>query len=272
MSILTDPTTPPVRQTSGSLQIKRTGARRPGLVPNEIVVFLEGGCGDTVNLMEQMAINLDVLLSNRVPELGPTQVHHLPLKTRLFKAASMLLARIAPHDVFARVSAESDTVRAVGAIAVGVCADLPSSARLQLLGPFADDEHFGVREWAWIGLREREGEALFELVDGLRTWASSGSPNLRRFAIEVSRPRGVWCRHLEGIKEDPEPARRLLDQLMTDSSPYVQKSVGNWLNDARWTRPDWVEDFCDNWLFRSDISETRAICRRALRRDQRSPS
>lgn len=227
---------------------------------------------ETVNLMEQISIDIDSLISNRLPELGRTTLGLLPMKQRFFEAAAMLAGAVPPSEIRRRVSVEGDTVRAIGAVAIGAFAPVPATERLAMLRPFANDAHFGVREWSWIALREREGDRIVDLIDELGLWAGSDSQNIRRFASEVTRPRGVWCRHVRSLQANPEEARLLLDLLMGDEARYVQLSVGNWLNDARRTRPDWVESYCSEWIDRTGSEATSAICRRALRRpDPRPP-
>lgn len=137
--------------------------------------------------------------------------------------------------------------------------------RLQLLRPFADDRHFGVREWAWIGLRDSLVENMLELHASLATWSHSAAPNVRRFASEITRPRGVWCRYLRYLRRDPAKAGAILEPLRSDESRYVRLSVGNWLNDAGKDNPEWVHSICSRWLEESPTQHTQWICARGTR-------
>ena len=105
-------------------------------------------------------------------------------------------------------------------------------------------------------------QLLDEILSG---WASSKDENIRRFTTESIRPRGVWCKHIERLKTEPELALPVLEKLKTDSSKYVQDSVGNWLNDASKTSPDFVEDLCERWQSESANKHTEKIIRKALR-------
>ena len=71
--------------------------------------------------------------------------------------------------------------------------------------------------------------------------------------------------HIAALKDQPELGLPILQPLMSDPSKYVKDSVGNWLNDASKSKPDWVRALIDKWLAKSDTSDTAYIAKRGLR-------
>jgi 3-methyladenine DNA glycosylase AlkC len=131
--------------------------------------------------------------------------------------------------------------------------------------PSADDGHFGVREWAWLGIRAHIAANICEAIDVLTTWTQSTSPRVRRFATEATRPRGVWATRIELLLETPDLGLPLLERLRNDNDKYVQDSVANWVNDVARSRPSWTRDLCARWMHELPSPRTKRICQRALR-------
>ncbi len=159
----------------------------------------------------------------------------------------------------------SDVVRQWAAYAVNdPHQSMTLQERLTLTLPFAADHHMSVRECAWMAFRPYLIRSLETGLRLLEPATRSLNPNVRRFAIEVTRPRSVWGAHIGDLKRKPEKAIALLKNVREDESRYVRLAAGNWLNDASKTRPDWVIEVCQNWSL-SQNKRTRAIVRRGLR-------
>ncbi len=157
----------------------------------------------------------------------------------------------------------SDTVRGWAAYAVGLLPHLTLEERLVMIRPLADDAHFGVREWAWMGVRAAIAADPARALALLAPWTAETSPFLRRFASEATRPRGVWCAHVGALRADPTPGLMVLEPLSADPERYVQDSVANWLNDAGKDHPDWVRAVCARW--NGGAKATAYIVKRATR-------
>ncbi len=137
--------------------------------------------------------------------------------------------------------------------------------RIEATRRFAADPHMAVREFAWMALRPHLTADLKRAFRLLQPWSLERDAHVRRCAVETTRPRGVWCAHILELKQQPELGRRLLDAVSADDSLYVRKSVGNWINDASKTRPDWVRSLAREWLAESDHPHTRWIVRHGMR-------
>ncbi|HED54803.1 MAG TPA: DNA alkylation repair protein [Phycisphaerales bacterium] len=251
----------------------RTGASSPKDVPKHVLRALNRGEIETVNLGEWLAVDTAELLQNVAPELGKEGVRLLTdnpdmgLMDRWRTASRLLLDHFGDGAIDRFADHPSDTVRGWVCAIIGMTDSKgwTLKKRLARIRPFADDPHFGVRENAWLGVRGRIIDDVDRAVALLTPWTNAGSANIRRFASEATRPRGVWCAHIPALKTDPAKAMPLLEPLRADPAKYVQDSVGNWLNDAGKTEPEFVIELTERWLEESPGTETARIVRRARR-------
>jgi 3-methyladenine DNA glycosylase AlkC len=249
--------------------VTRTGSLKPSNVPIDVLNQLNLGTIETVNLAECLAVDFASLIAQVVPELATVAKSRiLPadgITKRMAAAGSLLLEHFGAAGVEELAAHPSDTVRGWAAYLLAAIPDRSLVERLNSIQPFADDHHFGVREWAWLAVRPDVAAQIDEAMPLLMPWVSDASPNIRRFAIEATRPRGVWCAHIPKLKQHPELGLNLLEPVRADDSRYVRDSASNWLNDAAKSRPEWVQMVCQRWQLESNVPETKKLCTRALR-------
>jgi 3-methyladenine DNA glycosylase AlkC len=244
----------------------RKGSSRRADIPLQTLIALNTGTVETATLAEGLAIDFQALLLAVAPNLA-SNVGNLDLSLGIVKrmaaAGSIIREAGLAHEL---ADHPSDTVRGWCAFAQGQAPDLSLEARLNAMQPFAADAHFGVREWAWMAVRPWIAEDIASAVNVLAPWTISERANLRRFASEATRPRGVWAAHITALKENPALGEAIIVRLHADPDKYVQDSVGNWLNDAAKDDPDWVRSLAVKWQKTSQSqAATKAILKRALR-------
>jgi 3-methyladenine DNA glycosylase AlkC len=246
--------------------MKRVGARRPELVPLAVLAELEVG-GESANHMEQIAMDMGNLLEWQFPRLAwrAGELRDIGLVARMRRGGQILNNELGLDGIADACTWRSDTARGWAAMAIGHADGLSLRDRLSRIRVFADDPHFAVREWAWLSLRPHVAGDTDHAISVLSRCTAETSERLRRFASEITRPRGVWSAHLVDLKRDPERGIGVLEPLKSDPSRYVQDSVANWLNDASKTTPSWVREVCARWRAESSSPATERICRRAQR-------
>lgn len=271
-----------VRVISDSI-LQRKGARKLADIPDEVVELIQNGQLESVNLTEWLAVDHIILLQNVLIEFG-LHLEKDSIIQRLNELNETKIMKIIPSiamewitllawkpeveqsKIYAKIALHSsDSVRCWAAYIIGLNHQLSLEEKLTSMRPFAADHHFGVREIAWMALRESIASDLNKSIGLLQDWVGDEELNIRRFAIELTRPRGVWAKHITQLKENPSLALSLLEAVKSDDAKYVQDSVGNWLNDASKTDPDWVRKICDEWLENSNTKETKRIVTRARR-------
>ena len=258
----------------------RKGAARIALIPPAVLAALNRGELATANLNEFLALDLPALTravahvigldpdSERIadtlamlPAFKPV-ARHLHVARALYDLASQHCGRDAVAHALA--THPSDVARTWAAQWVAF-SGLTLPDKLAAVRRFATDPHFGVRETAWMAVRDEVVGDSAGAIALLRPWVIDADPNIRRFASELTRPRGVWCAPVPALKREPWMALELLEPLKADGSRYVQNSVANWLNDASKSQPQWVEETCDRWTSESPGPATAYIVRRAMR-------
>jgi len=254
-----------------SISPPRKGYTRTADIPLDILQDLSQGIIPSATLTEGLALDQSQLLRTVFPELSKQAMNaveaacQLGILKRMQGISALLLNEFGAEGINRCREHGSDTVRGWACFMTGAQTGLNLQTRLAHIQPLADDEHFGVREWAWMAVRPHLAQDLRTAIDYLTAWTSSPSERVRRFASEAIRPRGVWCSHITELKQRPELALPILLPLHADPSVYVQDSVANWLNDAAKDQPVWVSELCGQWLQDKPTDATRRICQRALR-------
>lgn len=259
---------------------KRIGARSTQNIPQDILKQLNAGQIESVNLVEWLAIDHQILLvhilesSKRQHYLREIQTRITAIKKPTINSLNATIGKtlfqlIQHHQdddfLFILKQSPADMVRCWACYSVVEDPQLTLVQRFQQIYPLAADSHFGVREIAWMAIRPFIIQDLSQSIKILSTWAKHDDANIRRFASEATRPRGVWCHHIDALKQHPELALPILQPLYNDPAKYVQDSVGNWLNDASKSQPEFVIQLCEKWQKQSDSKATAYIIKKALR-------
>lgn len=262
--------------------LSRKGARKIEDIPQEVLRLLNDGKIETVNLTEWLAVNHQQLITQNFNQIGVPEkitdaivlkMHEMQKPTAMNTiklVGATLFEHIKDNDnfpvIFGNISTHlSDSIRCYAPYFIALDSQLSIEEKLNNALPLIADKHFGVREVVWMALRPEIDVHLETAIDVLSRWTSNSDENIRRFTTEATRPRGVWCKHIEALKEHPEKALPILTPLKTDSSKYVQDSVGNWLNDASKSQPEFVVNLCQEWLNASPTKATEKIVKRARR-------
>ena len=244
--------------------------RRMSDITPERLVVLNNGTAETTVLTECLMVDFAELMQNAFPNIKTTMHSEMQGATKTgiinrMALAAQLLRRENTIQLADLNTHVSDMIRGWACYFIAQQDTLSLTEKLNHIRPLADDHHFGVREWAWLAIRNdliAQPENSFQL---LLPWTTDRSDKIRRFACEAIRPRGVWCAHFNLLKSQPELALPILEALRSDPAVYVQDSVANWLNDASKTTPAWVQALCDRWQHESPTAATNRICKRALR-------
>jgi 3-methyladenine DNA glycosylase AlkC len=261
--------------------LSRKGATKTADVPVDVQTLLNLGLIESANLSEWLIVDQLMLaecvfddagwkhlLTDVRAELSALKTPTAPKKITAVAAVlnrgwTNRSERSAALKVL--MSHRSDIVRSWAALMIGNDERLTFDTKLKQIRLLAADENMGVREMAWMAIRNDVFSNPSDCIKRLADWTLEPDARLRRFASEATRPCGVWCRHIPELKQRPEMGLPVLQPLRSDDAKYVRDSVANWLNDASKSRPDWVLELCAGWLKDSSTNETRLIVHRALR-------
>jgi len=94
-------------------------------------------------------------------------------------------------------------------------------------------------------------------------WSKHSHPNVRRFSSEGCRPRLPWAMALPAFKKDPSRILSMLENLKSDSSLFVRKSVANNLNDISKDNPETLIQIAYQWY--GNHTDTNWIIKHACR-------
>lgn len=150
--------------------INRKGARKATDIPTDILALLQKGKIETVNLTEWLVIDHLILLEYILNELELQQFADTMLRKteavekKIMKIIPAIAAEWLNHleqlpkeersETFVKLSTHpSDSVRCWAAYIVGLDQDSLEN-KLEQIRSFAADHHFGVREIAWMAVRE----------------------------------------------------------------------------------------------------------------------
>jgi 3-methyladenine DNA glycosylase AlkC len=261
-------------------EVKRKGAKLTKDIPDDILTQLNSGKIETANLVEWLAVDQRLLLENLLKQIDRmkylasilSNVESLKKQTvnTINEAigAGLLEQSLKNKDtgILKIISTHpSDLIRCWATYMIGRNQKIAISQKLDQMQHFSADKHFGVREICWMAVRSDIAANLTESIEILSGWTTHQDENIRRFASEATRPRGVWCEHITALKQRPELGLPILEPMKSDSARYVQDSVGNWLNDASKSKPAFVMDICKKWNKESKTKATAYITRKALR-------
>ncbi|RXK86063.1 DNA alkylation repair protein [Filimonas effusa] len=86
-----------------------------------------------------------------------------------------------------------------------------------------------------------------KLMQQMLKWSLHSNAAVRRLATEGCRPRLPWATAVPGLKKDPSPILPILENLKTDPSESVRRSVANNLNDISKDHPGLVIGIAAKW-------------------------
>lgn len=106
-----------------------------------------------------------------------------------------------------------------------------------------------------------------KVMKQMLNWSQHEHQNVRRFSSEGCRPKLPWGMALKELIKDPAPILPILENLKSDESLFVRKSVANNLNDISKDHPEMVLDILERWQNYSEYTNwiIKHACRTLLK-------
>ena len=123
-------------------------------------------------------------------------------------------------------------------------------------------------EFAMRPLIEKYPEQAMEV---LKQWSTDDNVHVRRLASECMRIRLPWARKSFAALADFKSYKQVLTNLKSDPEKFVQKSVGNNLNDLMKEDPDKALEIISEWETGNPSKETLWIIKHGLRSKKNTP-
>lgn len=96
-------------------------------------------------------------------------------------------------------------------------------------------------------------------LDYIQNWIKDPNSHVRRLVSEGTRPKLPWAKKIPPLKGKVQNNLHLLENLMHDSSLYVQKSVANHINDLTKEDPEMVLAWIDQYKSENDDINPKII-------------
>ncbi len=106
-------------------------------------------------------------------------------------------------------------------------------------------------------------------VSEMLAWSTDENVHVRRLAGEGMRIRLPWAKKIYVCLDEFETYKQILTNLKNDPSKFVQKSVGNNLNDLMKERPEKAQEIITEWQKNNPSKETLWIIRHGLRSERK---
>ncbi len=107
-----------------------------------------------------------------------------------------------------------------------------------------------------------------DVMEQMLKWSLHADHKVRRFSSEGCRPRLPWAMAIPALKRDPTPILPILENLRSDPSEFVRRSVANNLNDIAKDNPGTVVEIVRRWKGQSKETDwiLKHGCRTLLRK------